>query len=311
MSPEKHLGWRTLLAPLFGLLVALPLAWLFYVAISGKGANVPRSQGKAPVPMLSSEERRSLLTYERSCKSDADCEPPLRCFFSTRSMSHYCSDSRCVTDLQCKEGFTCRTQPLSNGASLRVCSLVGIRKEGELCLEHSPTTDYACERGLLCHGRCGRPCKLEDPSSCPEGFFCHGGSEEGPSCLPTCEGRTCADGQRCVPLDRPVLEGRHASICARVYGQDCQQNPCPQDQLSLLQAYPQPMDAVWMQCASGCGADAPPCPEGTVCHQYQCHQSCTPEDPSSCEPGFVCHRKASQEPWRCVPAPRASREPSP
>jgi hypothetical protein len=312
MSLESRTRWRTLLAAMSGLVVTLPLAWLFYVAMFGWGARVTVAQGKAPVPMLSSEERRSLLTYERSCKSDADCEPPLRCFFSTRSMSRYCSDSRCVTDMQCKEGFTCRTQnTLSNGDPIRVCSLVGVRKEGEVCLSHASTLDYACEQGLLCNSRCGRPCKVEDPSSCPEGFFCHTGSEDGPSCLPTCEGRTCADGQQCVALDRPALEGKHASICARVYGQDCRQNPCPEEQTCLLQLPPQSVDAVWMQCVSGCGADAPPCPEGTVCHQYVCHKSCTPEDPSSCAEGFVCQRKARREPWRCVPAPRASSEPPP
>jgi hypothetical protein len=305
-----QVGWRTLLVSMSGLLMTLPLAWLLCVTMFGWDASVPHTQAKTPIPMLSPEERRSLLTYGHHCKTDTDCEPPLRCFFSTHTMNRYCSDSRCVTDMQCKEGFTCRTQPLSNGDSLRVCSLVGVRKEGEACQAHSPSNDYACEQGLLCHSRCGRPCKLEDPSSCPEGFFCHDGSGDGPSCLPTCEGRTCAEGQQCVILDRPALEGKHASICARVYGQDCQQNPCPQGQTCLLQVSPQPVDAVWLQCVSGCASDAP-CPEGTVCHRYMCHKSCTPEDPSSCEPGFVCHRKASQEPWRCVPAPRASRELSP
>jgi hypothetical protein len=311
MSPEKRLEWRTLLAAMSGLLVTLPLAWLFYVAMFGWGARVPTAQGKTSIPMLSPEERRSLLTYGHHCETDTDCEPPLRCFFSTHTMNRYCTDSRCVTDMQCKDGFTCRPQAISNGDSLRVCSLVGARKEGERCLEHAPTTDWACEKGLLCNSRCGRPCKVDDPSSCPEGFFCHSNSEEGPSCLPTCEGRTCAEGQRCVALDTPALEGKHASICASVLGQDCKQNPCPQGQRCRLYNYPEPATTVWMECLAYCGADVPPCPEGTVCHMYQCHKSCTPEDRSSCAEGFVCHRKASREPWRCVPAPRASSEPSP
>jgi hypothetical protein len=310
MSPE-NLTWRSLLAGMLALLMALPLGWLLHVSMLRQGTNAPLAQGKSPVPMLSPEERRRLLTYERRCESDANCEPPLRCFFSTRVMSRYCSDSRCVTDMQCKEGFACRTQTTTaNRDPIRVCSLVGVRQEGEPCMAHSSTPDNACERGLLCNSRCGRTCELEDPSSCPEGFFCHEG-DDGPSCLPTCEGRTCAEGQRCVALDRPALEGKQASICATVYGQDCQQNPCPQDQFCLLQTYPRPADAVWMQCALGCGTDASRCPAGTVCHQYRCHKACAPEDPSSCAPGFACHRKASTEPWRCMPAPRASREPSP
>jgi hypothetical protein len=310
VSMKRFMNGRPLLAAMLGMLMTLPLAWLLHTSLK-QGTNLSHAQGRAPVPMLSPEQRRSLLTYERDCDTDADCEPPLRCFFSSRSMSRYCSDSRCVTDMQCNEGFACRSQTTtSNGDPLRVCSLVGVRKEGEACLPHSSNIDYACEQGLLCNSLCGHPCKLEDPSSCPEGFFCHNGSGDGPSCLPTCEGRTCAEGQRCVILDRPALEGKHASICARVHGQDCKQNPCPQGQRCRLYNYPQPVSTVWMECLAQCDADAP-CPEGTVCHQYTCHRSCTPEDPSSCEPGFVCHRKASQEPWRCVPAPRASREPSP
>lgn len=303
--------WQALLAVTFSLLLALPLAWLLYVAAFGMGEGEPHAQGKAPVPLLSNEQRRGLLTYGQSCVSDGDCESPLRCFFSSHTMSRYCTDSRCMTDLQCQEGFACRTQTTSDGTPIRICALTGERKEGEVCIKHSPSNDYACTKDLLCQSRCGRPCRPEDPSSCPEGFFCQEGPEDGPSCLPTCEGRPCPEGQRCVALDKPVLKGRHASICAKVYGRDCQQNPCPQGQLCMLQDYPQPMDAVWMQCLSGCGQGAPPCPEGTVCHLYQCHPSCTPEDASSCEPGFVCHRKTDKEPWRCVPAPRAASSASP
>jgi hypothetical protein len=311
MSSENS-TWRSALAGVLALLMALPLGWLLYLSMFRQGTNVHGTQGKAPVPMLSPEQRRSLLTYERSCKSDADCELPLRCFFSTRALSRYCSDSKCVTDMQCQEGFACRTQTmLDNGDPIRVCSLVGVREEGEQCTAHASSRDDACGPGLRCNSRCGRPCKVEDPSSCPEGFFCHEGSAEGPSCLPTCEGRTCAEGQRCVALDRPSLKGRHASICATTYGQDCTQNPCPQGQFCLQQTHPQPADAVWMQCTRGCGTNPQLCPEGTVCHQYRCHKACTPEDPSSCEPGFACHRKTPKEPWRCVPAPRATREPSP
>ncbi|HEX8825246.1 MAG TPA: hypothetical protein VF794_35360, partial [Archangium sp.] len=165
MSPENPMGWRTLLATMLALVMTMPLGWLLYVSMFRQDTNMPGYQGKASVPMLSPEKRRSLLTYERNCDTDADCEAPLRCFFSTRSMSRYCSDSRCVTDMQCKEGFACRTQTtLSNGDPIRVCSLIGVSNEGEVCLAHASTPDYACGPGLLCNSRCGRPCK---PLSAP------------------------------------------------------------------------------------------------------------------------------------------------
>lgn len=311
MSPKPPMTWRVPLAVLFSILLVLPLAWLSFTLLFGRGTTTSHAQGSTLVPMLSPEERHRLLTYERDCDTDADCEPPLRCFFSTRSMSRYCSDSRCVTDLQCKEGFACRTQTTTHsGDPLRVCSLVGSRQEGEECLEHASTTDYACAKDLLCQGRCGRPCQVDEPSSCPKGFFCHEGAE-GPSCLPTCEGRTCPEGQQCVVLERPRLQGRQVSRCATVYGQDCGQNPCLQGQHCLQHEFPRHPEAVWMECSPHCGENAPPCPEGTVCAMRQCLESCAPEDPSACAPGFVCHRKTVQEPWRCVPRPRASSKPPP
>ncbi|WNG51347.1 hypothetical protein F0U60_49855 [Archangium minus] len=216
-----------------------------------------------------------------------------------------------MTDQHCREGFVCRTQTTtSRGDPLRVCALVGVRKEGEVCMAHSSTRDYACEDGLLCHLRCGRPCELDDPASCPEGFFCHEGAEDGPLCQPTCEGRSCPEDQQCV-VRRPSPQGRQVSLCARVYGQDCRQNPCPEGQLCRLHEYPEHPETVWMECVSICDEQTPVCPDGTVCHMRQCLEACTPEDPSSCEPGFACHRKTAQEPWRCEPTPRASSQPSP
>jgi hypothetical protein len=209
------MSWRTLFAATLGLLLTLPLAWLFYVATPGLGANKPRTQDKTPVPMLSPEERRSLLTYGRNCETDNDCEAPLRCFFSSHTMSRYCTDSRCLTDMQCQEGFICRTQTVSNGDPLRVCSLVGVRKEGEVCLAHSPSNDYACEQGLRCNSRCGRPCELDEPSSCPEGTVCHQyrchkacAPEDPASCAPgfVCHQKTAKEPWRCVPAPRAASE---------------------------------------------------------------------------------------------------------
>jgi hypothetical protein len=48
--------------------------------------------------------------------------------------------------------------------------------------------------------------------------------------------------------------------------------------------------------------------EGTLCHLYQCRESCTPQDSSTCEPGFTCERRLD-EPWMCTPdLPAGSKE---
>jgi hypothetical protein len=284
--------WRTLLVALLGLLLALPLAWVFSIPLL---RTVPSRPEEVPVlPVLPLEERLGLLTYERNCEKASDCDPQLGCFFNMRSQRTYCTDSACVTDQQCPKEFVCRVMKTEGGKSLvRVCSLSGDRKEGEVCSLLPPTQEYGCEMGLLCKGRCGRPCRLEDPTSCPEGFFCEDGLD-GPSCLPSCEGRSCLEGQRCLPR-----EGR-VSLCVAVHGQDCQLNPCPQGQDCMVSEYPHRTGEVWMECLRDCGEGAPSCPEGTVCDLYQCHKTCTPENPSVCGPGFTC-RSRDQAPSTCVP----------
>lgn len=290
------MSWRTFLMALLGLLLPLPLAWLLYTAMSGHDASLPSPQGKVLIPMLAPEERLRLRTHEQDCITDADCESPLRCFFNVRTQVRSCTDSTCMTDLHCADGFACRTLGTDSGkARVRACSLVGVRKEGEECVELPSIREEGCEKGLLCHGFCGRPCRLDEPSSCPEGYFCDDG-DDGPSCLPTCEGRSCPEGQRCVPR-----AGR-ASVCATVYGQDCERTSCPQELDCSVSTYPWRPGKIWMECLRACGENHPPCPEGTVCHLYQCHKSCGPEDSSACGPGFVCSRR---EPRICVPGSRA------
>jgi hypothetical protein len=289
----SSMRWRTLMAALLGLLISLPLAWVLSIPLLGTEPSRP--QGLPVLPMLSLEERLRLLTYERDCETNADCDPPLGCFFNMRSQRTYCTDSVCATDRQCPKDFVCRTLKTKGGKSLvRVCSLSGEREEGELCAPLPSTREYGCGKGLLCKGRCGRPCRLEDPTSCPEGSFCEDGPD-GPSCLPTCEGRSCPEGQRCLS------RGGRVSICATVHGQDCRRSPCPQGEVCMVYDYPQPRDEVWMECLRGCGdKEDPPCPEGAICHLYQCHKACTPGDPSVCGPGFTCGSR-DHAPWTCVP----------
>ncbi|PTL82044.1 hypothetical protein DAT35_19750 [Vitiosangium sp. GDMCC 1.1324] len=295
------MNWRTLLAGLLGILLPLPLVWLLS-AISGPDLGQPRSQHLNVVPMLTDVERQNVLTYGRECHTDADCDPQLRCFFSMVTQDSYCVDSRCMTDLQCPDGFTCQTYEAKNGKDLlNACSLVGKRKEGEVCTRFTHKLPYACERGLLCHFRCGRPCRVDDPMSCPEGYFCED-DPTGAACQPTCEGHTCPEGQQCVSV------GGHVSVCATVHGQNCQRTPCVQEQHCSVTDYPQPVDEVWMRCSQICGLmDTPPCPEGTVCESFRCRETCTPGVSTGCEPGYICKHR-SDDVWLCAPDHRTDGE---
>lgn len=302
---EHRMKWRTLLITLLGFALPLPLAWLLYTSFLGqmKGEEVNRvlSQGVHLVPMLTLEERRHLPTYERRCESDTDCDPRLRCFWDMRAQRSYCTDSKCMSDEQCPEEFSCRFMTAENDKDvLRFCSLVGVRGEGEMCARSPSERRYGCRRDLTCRGLCGRPCELGDPTSCPEGFFCEE-DPAGATCMPTCEGRTCPEGQRCIPW------GARVSMCARVFGPDCLRTPCPSNQNCTVDHHPEVADALWTQCLQRCsGPKDASCPEGTVCYFYYCRKSCTKEDPSACPPGFTCHGRPN-EPLTCVPSAKAAR----
>jgi hypothetical protein len=286
--------WRAPIVVLLGLLLPLPLAWMLYTTASGGAEH--GSPGAGTVPMLSLEERRGLLTYERQCQSGEDCDPPLECFFNPRNKERYCTDSTCMTNSHCPKGFVCRTAMLGReGPSIRLCALEGIRKEGEACDTLPRSPKEGCEPGLFCQGWCGRPCQRDEPASCPEGFFCAEGTH-GLSCLPSCEGRACPEGQRCLSLGR-----RGVSVCASVHGEDCQSSPCPDERRCLVDYVPHRPGEVWMRCAARCGGDAPLCPEGLVCHLFRCRQPCEPENPEVCGPHHRCHRNTDSEPWVCRP----------
>ena len=286
--------WQTWVAALLGILIPLPLVWLLWLTWQ-------KPQQPSPVatfiPMLQPDHRRALLTYQRDCHSDAECDPPLGCISSSISQARYCTDSMCETDAQCPDGFACAPlKTLEGNRFVRACTLIGERKEGERCAVLPSNLQEGCTQGLLCQGRCGRPCQLDNPSSCPEGFFCSEGRQGPASCLPTCEGRMCPEGQQCIS------QGRRGSICATVHGEDCLQQPCPEGQKCVtLEPFHRPGEA-WRECRQPCGGTSDsPCPEGTVCHLYQCIKTCEPEAVSSCEPGFTCTRRHDTEPWRCIP----------
>jgi hypothetical protein len=286
--------WRKPLAVLVGLLLVLPLAWVLHITLFG--GFQPTADVKV-APMLSAEERRSLMTYERPCGGGQHCEPPLGCFFNTRARWTYCTDSRCMTDQQCSEDMACRTlETVGRGPAIRHCTLVGDQKEGDTCFEMPSSRDEACERELLCQeGRCGRPCRLEEPTRCPEGFFCHEGLN-GPSCLPTCAGRSCPEGQECVRLEKGM------SVCAEVHGQNCRRTPCPGEQECFVWNPIDHPSEVWMTCLLDCDEKNPSsCPEGFVCEMSYCRKACDPAVPGACGPHYKCYRYSERYAWTCDP----------
>jgi hypothetical protein len=297
--------WRMVLPALLVLLMPLPLVWLLSIAISGPGpdARMTLPRGKTLVPMLSREDRLHLTTYAHDCRTDADCDPQLRCVYNAPTRRHHCTDSLCTEDEHCPQGFTCIPLSAENDKDLvGVCSLIGVRKEGELCRQVPERPKDGCAKGLFCQGFCGRPCQVDEPTSCPERYYCRA-DPEGSYCMPTCEGRPCPSGQRCVEL-----MGGQGSVCMTIHGQDCQQIPCPQGLHCTLNTSPSTPGHIWMQCLQDCGRDKPPCAEGTACFLFQCRKSCDPENATACGPDFHCGRKHPSQPWVCLPGSASGKE---
>jgi hypothetical protein len=285
---------RMLLVALACVFLLLPLVWLMSIAMPWTN-NTQGQWSEKLIPMLSPEVRQSLLTYRRDCRTDADCEPPLGCLIKSSSQLHTCLDSTCETDKQCDEGFSCAPLKTASGnAIVRTCALVGERKEGEQCGVLAAVQRDGCERGLLCQGRCGRPCRLDAPSSCPEGFFCSEGREGPPSCLPTCEGRSCPEGLECIQ------RGKGASVCARMHGDDCRKNPCPKMHRCRVIEPPQRPWELRTECMRICDKDSS-CPAGSFCHAFVCRKPCDPLVPENCGQGFTCGRHYPGDPWYCIP----------
>ncbi|MGZ3457034.1 MAG: hypothetical protein ACXU86_00870 [Archangium sp.] len=289
--------WRTLLGILAGLLLPVPLAWMFDTLLPG-GLGAPRMHktDSRLVPQLSAEERSQLLTYLRPCGEDRDCDAPLVCLRGVLMMKSVCISSQCATDLDCSRGFSCRSVPVGPHM-VRLCGVQGRAREGEWCLKMPPDQEAGCAPGLVCaNGQCRLPCRPEEPPGCPEGFFCGAENDvEGPACLPTCEGRSCPEGQQCVRLD----EG--ASICARVHGPDCQRAPCPAEQQCEVSLPPgERRGEVWTTCTRPCDERGSPCPDGFMCIARRCRQRCEPGVPGACGPEKKCTRFPEREFGLCT-----------
>lgn len=278
------------------LLLTLPLVGLISFVLSALPPGVSTTPRPVLIPMLSLRERIGTLTYQRECETDRDCDPRLRCLLSMVTSFSYCVDSRCMTDKQCPQGFSCQTQLADNRMDLiNACALIGHAQEGEVCNSFAGEPRYSCEQGLVCRGRCGRPCEPGNPSACPEGFFCEE-DPTGASCQPTCDGRACSEGQRCVSL------GGQRSVCAKVHGQDCQLTACAPGQTCRVSDYPEPKHEVWMRCIQRCdlkGAAA--CPEGMICVVHGCRPTCTPGAPATCGEGYRCESRPGLPTTICAP----------
>lgn len=283
--------WRTLMAVTAGLLLLLPLAVAMGIALSGqrgsRAADSPES-----IPILAEDERRRLLTYGRLCHTPEDCDPPLGCVSTVTGGRSSCFDSNCMTDLQCREGFTCKTvQPKGSSPLLRRCVLEGTAREGEPCIERSNARADVCAQGLVCNGFCGRPCQPGQPSNCPAGFLC-GEGQNGPSCRPNCEGRTCPEGRQCVRYDSSL------SVCAKIRGENCQERACPDGQRCTKMTSSADREAIWMECIVPCD-ESTPCPTGSVCDSGACRRRCRPDAPDTCGPGLKCAEYPIEKLWLC------------
>ena len=290
------MNWRAFLSALATILLLLPLVGLVLLALHPPKPHPPLETKAHLAPMLTQDVLGSLPTYRRLCSLDEDCDSPLVCLHIESELRSECTDSRCMEDKDCPEGFACLHVKNRSGKSLvRRCSLLGVRKEGELCEPLALSIRLGCERGLLCQeGWCGRPCRLDDSSSCPPGFFCSDGRDGPPSCLPTCKDRPCPEGQQCTP------DEGGASFCAQVVGPDCRETSCPKNHKCKLMSPPQRPWEMRTECRRGCDFKNP-CPEGFVCRHFQCRKACDPQAPSSCGPGLTCGQPTPKAPWYCLP----------
>jgi len=290
------MSWRAYLGAGVALLLPLPLV---LVTLGVLRSTPPETiDGRAISPLLATHERALLRTYHRDCSKSSECEAGLGCLHDTRAHAKYCADSQCLTDAQCLDGQVCRLLATEGqGPLVRYCVPLGIRAEGERCVEIASSREGACREGLLCGGAagfCGRPCQLNAPASCPLNFFCVPDIPS-PLCLPSCEQTRCPEGMHCIRHE----EG--ASACARVYGPTCQQTPCPNGQrCEVIHAAARP-GIIWSECEERCGDGQPPCPHGRVCDGWSCKQPCDPNGPNTCDEGYRCFQRRPSGPWFCHP----------
>ena len=273
------MNWRKLAPITLGLLLPLPLL-LIGRMFFGPASNLIIN-GRTVSPVLTRSEKLRLSTFERPCRRAEDCEPPLACLDLGGPGRSLCVASECQTDQQCKEGFTCRVLTTPGKSPLvRFCVPEGPYAEGHLCHEAPARKEDACQRGLICAGWCGRACKLDEPSSCPHGFFCEEGLN-GPSCLPSCTPGDCPSGDQCVHFRDRI------SACMPVRGDNCQVSPCPSGQKCTF-SYSPGEEQIAMECIQPCDEAHPSCTQGSICFRSVCRRTCDSSKDNSCGPGQQC-----------------------
>lgn len=287
-------------APLVG--VGKGLLWLVTLWVAGcarcggPGFRAPgegQAEGVAVSPVLTREERRELLTFERPCWKREDCEAPLGCL-SFNGEKGYCLASTCLTDLQCEDGRTCRPLPVLGGGPLvRFCATAGLVEEGSPCEALTFRKEVSCKAGLICNGFCGRQCEPDDPSMCPQGFSCRRGPA-GFACSPQCEGQVCPQGQQCVRF------GGGSSICAVVEGDDCQRTPCSAGQECEASFSPEKGRWAQLECVTPCDGEGEACPSGWVCFHGACRQPCDAKDAGGCSSRRKCTLYPQEQRWMCA-----------
>ena len=262
-------------------LLALPLILIIGAALRPKLPNAPDA-----LPLLPDNQAQALATYGRPCLQPEECEFPLGCLEIGETGRGTCLNSECETSSHCEAGEMCRTfGTMGNGRPVRICEAHdGELKAGDSCAPFLTYAESRCAPGLLCNRSwCGQPCRLEEASDCPEGFFCQQGLD-GPSCVPTCEARGCPEGLQCA------REAGGISVCAQLRGNECPEGSCPEGShctftnLSSVNAGL----ALRLECIASCGEGKPACPSGRVCVANRCLRTCEPQGPDTCYPEERC-----------------------
>ena len=274
------MNWRAVLALIAVSLLVLPLLLLVFLWSREPAERVV--EGWRFIPWVTPGETRDMRTLRQPCQDDAQCDPGLVCFNDPIAKQRRCASTSCDSDDWCAPYGVCRAVPLpGRRVALRKCVVEGTREEGEQCLRLPtlPQRDWACGKGLVCAGAgwCGRRCIPGREGTCPEGCFCARGDPEGPVCQPTCEGRTCPEGQECVRREGGV------SVCALVQGRPCHTQPCTGSQVCETYTLTAFVGEGWRRCVQPCGQDgAGECPKGFRCHQGRCRRPCVVAQPNAC-----------------------------
>lgn len=223
--------------------------------------------------------------YKHSCRSAEDCPAPLSCLQDFRYQAVVCEASECESDMQCEGDEVCQAVP-TEGPLVRLCLPRGTLEEGAICSFFPRKPENNCRPGLSCNfGHCGRPCRLDDPLSCPRGTFCR--EETGQtSCAPTCLETGCPSGLDCIPHRPWIPKQAPLSLCVKVIGRNCFKEPC-QDGQECYTQYNESLMTAATWCITRCDATHP-CANGETCYNGLCLRRCRLDVPTDCAPYETC-----------------------